>query len=232
MCDQFNLNESTIVDTEALTREAGLPLTKFTHEETGIRFGVTYDRLETDKSKYKNSKIIFLVRDPKDTIVSFYFQATKRRGQTHINNISELIRDDFLGIKKILKFHKIWYDNQKIPKDFLLIKYEDLKKDTLGNLKKVMEFLEVKNLRDDLIENAVEFSSFERMKKMESSKQFKEKALMNPGNPEDKDSYKVRKGKVGGYVDYLSAEDIAYIDKAMEEIGCPFYGKHVEKQQQ
>ena len=35
--------------------------------------------------------------------------------------------------------------------------------------------------------------------------------------------FKVRKGKIGGYVDYLSQEDIAYCNKLLSDPGSPFY---------
>ena len=48
----------------------------FDHEDSG---GLSaYDALETDKTKYKNEKVLFLVRDPRDVMVSYYFQMTRR----------------------------------------------------------------------------------------------------------------------------------------------------------
>ena len=35
---------------------------------------------------------------------------------------------------------------------------------------------------------------------------------LRPADPHNPESFKVRRGKVGGYVDYLSSEDIAYVD--------------------
>jgi hypothetical protein len=37
-----------------------------------------------------------------------------------------------------------------------------------------------------------------------------------PSDSDNPDSYKVRRGKVGGYSDYLSAEDIAYCDEVLK----------------
>ncbi len=44
-------------------------------------------------------------------------------------------------------------------------------------------------------------------------------------------SYKVRKGKVGRYMDYLSERDIDYVNNLINKIGCRFethpYYKHI-----
>jgi hypothetical protein len=47
----------------------------------------------------------------------------------------------------------------------------------------------------------------------------------------DPESYKTRRGKVGGYVDYLTAEDIAFIDQTVNEFGCPFLRQYYEEKQ-
>ena len=52
------------------------------------------------------------------------------------------------------------------------------------------------------------------MKKMEASRQY-DPQLLQPGDVSDPESYKVRKGKVGGYADYLASDDIEYATQAM-----------------
>ena len=46
---------------------------------------------------------------------------------------------------------------------------------------------------------------------------------MTPRRSQDEEASKVRRGKIGGYVDYLSPEDCAYADGVMNELTCPFY---------
>ena len=97
------------------------------------------------------------------------------------------------------------------PNDFLLIRYEDMKKDTYKELKKVTSFLGMET-DDYIIKEAVKFGSIDNMRNIEKSDIFKDNRL-RAKNPKDKESYKVRKGKVGGYKDYLTKEDIEYIKK-------------------
>src|SRR3990172_11645288 len=72
-------------------------------------------------------KVIFLVQNVKDILVSFYFQVTKREGN-YTGNISDFIRSDLYGIKKILTFYNIWHENRTVPKEFLRFRYEDMHK--------------------------------------------------------------------------------------------------------
>jgi hypothetical protein len=44
-----------------------------------------------------------------------------------------------------------------------------------------------------------------------------ESVRLRPGNVDDPESFKLRKGKINGYVDYLTEDDITYIDKIIKE---------------
>src|SRR5688572_14287085 len=79
--EHAKLNENLILKTPKLTAAVGLPITRFTHDDASLNAAQHYNTLETDKSRFRNQKIIFLARDPRDTIVSCYFQATKRINQ-------------------------------------------------------------------------------------------------------------------------------------------------------
>jgi hypothetical protein len=60
------------------------------------------------------------------------------------------------------------------------------------------------------------------MKKMEEMRHFLNKKLQ-PGDSEDEDSFKVRRGVVGGYREDLSLEDCQYINDVIQEMGCAFF---------
>ncbi|MEQ9371898.1 MAG: sulfotransferase domain-containing protein [Coleofasciculus chthonoplastes F3-SA18-01] len=136
-------------------------------------------------------------------------------------SISEFIRSDIYGIKKIVTFYKIWLDHKTVPKDFLLLKYENMHKDTSEVLRSLLSFTGVQNVPENTIETAVNFSDFENMRKLESLQKFS-KTSMQPGDTNDEESYKVRKGKVGSYLEYLSQDDMNFINQVIEEAGHPF----------
>jgi len=209
-----------MLDPFALTEQAGLRLTKFTHDISSLEAGSDYRKLKTKRSSYRGKKVIFLARNVKDVLVSSYFHATKRKNIFQ-GTISEFVRSNRYGAKKIVTFYNIWHANRTVPDEFLLITYEDLHMNTKEVLIKVLKFMGLENVDDTIIENAISFSSFKNMKKMEKEKVFSN-SKMACGDENDQDSYKVRKGTVGGYKEYLDDEDITYIDDVIKEFGCSF----------
>lgn len=220
LCDKYKLPEELMLDPYTLTSKAGVLRTKFTHDVSSHVAGNDYRKLKSDKKIYKDKKVIFLVRNIKDVLVSAYFHTTKRKNLFK-GSISEFIRNNKYGAKKIVTFYNIWQANMNVPSDFMLVRYEDLHADAKGVLSGVLKFIGVEDVQKNILEDAVAFSRFENMKKLEKSKVFKS-FKMNPGNENDLESFKVRKGKVGGYKEYLSEEDIKYIDGVIDEMGCPF----------
>jgi hypothetical protein len=196
----------------------------YSHDETSHAERISLGDLSRSKDKYRNKKIIFLVRDPRDTVVSGYFQAVKRIN-VYNGPISEFIRDEKHGIEKILEFHHIWFNNRLIPKDFLSIRYEDMHADCISVLRKIMDFLQIRHISEDQLKESIQFAEFENMKKLERQGFFSNKygSILSPANINDEESFKVRKGKIGGYVDYLNQDDITYCNKYLSDPGSPFY---------
>ena len=190
--------------------------------------------LETNKDKFRGKKVIFLVRDPRDVIVSSYFEAVKRgqmfgknpyqTREAHFDgNLSEFIDRQHGGFDTILKFYNIWAENRSVPEGFLLVRYEDLKQDANGELERVLEFLGLENVSDETIDEAVYFGSFENMHRLEENGRFKS-GILKPADKEDMDSYKTRKGKIGGYQDYLTEDEIRRLNAKMHQTLNSYYG--------
>ena len=222
VCRKYGLDENLMVNTYKLTGAAGLSPVIFTHDDSSIKHGHRHDRLETDKSRYRNQKVIFLIRDPRDVIVSCYFQATKRIHK-YKGSISDFIRSDHYGITKLLNFYNIWHENRHVPEAFLLLRYEEMQADPFHALKTALDFIGIQDVKKEIIENAVSFSSFNNMKKMERAGRFQENK-MKPGNADDTESYKIRKGKIGGHTDYLNEEDIKYLNSKISVLLSDTYG--------
>jgi len=93
---------------------------------------------------YRRAKVIFLVRDPRDVIVSHFHQITKRtKKPMYFSSISEFVRHETFGFNRIIQFYNLWYNQRKISKDFFLVKYEELKNNGENELKKIFNFLEI-----------------------------------------------------------------------------------------
>jgi hypothetical protein len=118
-----------------------------------------------------------------------------------------------------------WRDRlEKHPACFWL-SYEALKHDTLKTFLGVMRFLCPEGVNEDLARQAVVFAEFENMKKMEADGAFGSK-IIRPGIPSDPDSFKVRKGKVGGYVKHFSSTDLQRLDREVAKLH-PFFNYRV-----
>ncbi|UCC55109.1 MAG: sulfotransferase domain-containing protein, partial [Gammaproteobacteria bacterium] len=77
---------------------------------------------------------------------------------------------------------------------------------------------------EEEINDVVEWTSFENMKKLEQNRTFdsgsRRLMIKDPDNP---GAYKVRRGKVGGYTDYFDEQEQKTIDKLIARI-APVYG--------
>lgn len=217
----FNLANADILELHQLgTLHPDIPKILVSHDD-GPQWKRP-DELVESKKKYKKKKVIFLVRDPRDVLVSSYFQKKKRRN-AYDGEMSDYVYEEVGSLKTLLQFYNIWAENRHIPKDFLLVRYEDIQTNPPRELRRVLDFLDLRTISDDVIAEAVRFASFDNMRKMEKEGRFRSPKL-RPVDSRDKESYKTRQGKVGGFVEYLSKEEIEYINRKMDQMLSSFYG--------
>lgn len=169
----------------------------------------------------RRKKIIVVVRDPRDTVVSGYFQATKRSRRKKDLQMDEWIRMPTRGVGAIVAVMNEWRSRLRDHSGCLWVRYEDMKADAVAELRRVAEHLGVP-VDESKLREAVEFARFENMRKMEESGRF-ESRILQPRDATDPDTYKVRRGKVGGYRDYLDEDAVAYVDARLRDLD-PFFG--------
>ena len=169
---------------------------------------------------YRRAKVIFLVRDPRDVIVSHFHQITKRtKKPMYFSSISEFVRDETFGFNRIIQFYNIWYNQRKISKDFFLVKYEDLKNNGENELKKIFNFLEF-NIDEKIIREVYNKSSATKMR----NKELVNKLSGFNDFGKEINHLKVRKAKVGSYLDELSQSDIDYCNYLLKNLqGFKYY---------
>lgn len=179
------------------------------------------EAISGDKSVYYHRKVIYLVRDPRDVVVSMYFQRSKR-DTGYQGSLMDFIKDDIYGLNTIIRFYNVWA--AALPKidQSLLLKYEDMRADPGEILKSLLEFTG-HSPDPAMIQNAVDASSFERMKKMEQNDEH-DRSWLKAGNVQDEESFKVRRGKIGGYIDYLEDDEIATVNRLIGETLAPDFG--------
>jgi hypothetical protein len=161
-------------------------------------------------SKFSSKKIILLVRDPRDVLVSNWYHLTFRYS-IYKQDLSEFIREDLLGVEKIIHFMNLWVDQKASLKDLLIIHYENMKFDTETEVKKVLGFIGEKEIDPARLKNAIADTTFEKMRKMEALGQHNPFSV--PSNLHDWRSFKCRKGIVGDWRNHLNHEDMAFLDE-------------------
>lgn len=213
------------------------------------------EELETSKRRYKDKKVIFLARDPRDVIVSSYFETMKRShlfrrqgvgsdalsanaalplgsaagpdqpGETSAFNgtLPEFIHRRKGGFDTILRYYNIWAENRTTPRDFLLVRYEDMRQNTARELRRVLDFLGLTEVSEATLNEAVEFASFENMRRMEAEGRFQDR-MLQPADQADPESYKTRKGKVKGFVEYLNEREITTLNQKLAADLSDYFG--------
>ena len=215
--------------------DSELPVINFSHDD--FPHLKPYTDLQEDKAMYKHKTVVLLVRDPRDVLVSYYFQYTKRGDKERANDagfngtLSDFIRYEIGGSRSLVGFYNIWARNREVPKRFLLLRYEDFQANVRKEFVKLIKFLGLPDLGQAAIDDAVSFGSFDNLRRLEETNALKSFRL-EPPKDGDREGYKIRRGVVGGYTDYLNEEDIAFIERFLDaELADDymFYKRSVQK---
>jgi hypothetical protein len=135
--------------------------------------------------------------------------------------VTEVLRDERFGIRSIIEIMNQWLEEFSGRSNFILIRYESLRAAPENNFRELLLFLSGGEPDTVAFRAALDFSAFENMKKLEAAGAFESK-ILRAGNVRDPESFKVRRGKVGGYEEYLSTEDQQYAAEAMQELDLRF----------
>ncbi len=158
-------------------------------------------------------RVVYLERDPRDVMVSLYWQVTGRF-RTFFNyegSISEFIRDDYFGAHNLHRFRLMWAEIVR-ELGFLAVSYEACHADSVATLERILAYYELDATRPAVVA-AADSATFDKMKAVEQSNSFPEPWLApKNGFP------KVREGKVGGHRHALSQEDIVYLDSVFAPV--------------
>jgi hypothetical protein len=170
---------------------------------------------EPNSATYRRA--IYLVRDVRDVALSEYAYE-KNRGVGR-KLLDDYLKDMLLGRKR----HGSWQDHVQSWLDsplasdgnLLLIRYEDLRRDSVAMLMKLVNFLGVAVDRST-VEKAVANTSLERMREKEDRLYKQENYSAVPRRPlrgTQPNERFVRSGKVGGWQEQLSQEQLRLIEQ-------------------
>jgi hypothetical protein len=153
---------------------------------------------------FRKLKAMQVIRDPRDVMVSYFFYLRGRQSSSQ-NQFSDFIRNPKHGLQAWFVYHKSWE-----RKDKAVFRYEDLMCDDLKQFVRMVSFLEV-DVPESLIQEAVMRSRFKEVKSIE----------IEYGNPKCEeyvdDSAFTRKGVIGEWKRYFTADDICGYQKLVSE---------------
>ena len=182
----------------------------------------------------RHKPVLFLARNPIDIAVSWFHQFTKRqsRAKQELINHSianpidrrtvqmwEFVRHSDIGLPSLIEYQNTWARNVQALEQGMLVRYEDLRAEPVPTLQKVMQLMG-EQFSDAEICAAVEWGSFENLQKLETSGTFSQGG-MKLVNREDPSTFKVRRGKVGGYREDFEAHQVAELEALVRDTILP-----------
>ena len=172
-------------------------------------------------SELGRARIILLIRDPRDAFVSHYVQLTRPTAdapdELKGRPVGEMLRDRLLGIRQIVRTMNDWLAEFGDRPNLTLVRYEDLRSRPAEHFGRVLAAIGEPKLSQPHFDAALQFSEFGNMQKMEAAASFDSK-ILQPRDMNDPESFNVRRGKVGGYREYLSTDDQKYAADALREL--------------
>jgi len=219
---RYGLPESQLMefaDFHAVNAE--IPKILFTH---GHYLAETVERTPS-----AGPRILLLVRHPCDIAVSQYFHFTKRtkaykrelHGMDSSGDVDmfEFVMQSPMGLPEIVAYLNEWEGRLRGRTNALVVRYEELRAEPEKQLAGICGFFGLPFDAGE-IERAVEFASFESLKEKERTGFFAGGRLA-PTDPDDPDSYKVRRAKVGGYRDYFDETQLGEMEAFLAERLAP-----------
>lgn len=153
----------------------------------------------------KFARVLYIIRDPRDVYVSYFFYLQKKLPKEH--------QDINSFIKNINQYNISWEDHvqswmKNLSVEHMFVRYEDLKLNPFEKLKEISTFCNLQT-DDSLLKSSIEKSSFNSMSKIED-----EKGRPFTNEEDAKKSTKfVRSGKSGGWKEHLDLDIQQYIEK-------------------
>jgi len=229
---KYQLPEDSVLGFNNFSKlDKRIPHIFFTHDHVIRHYSGNLDT----KKDFFNKKIILLVRDPRDVVVSMYHQWSHRADPNKRALYSELdpvddvtlfefATNDHHGIPRNIRFLNSWYNDLDRFDNILVVHYENLRQSTRETVKQILEFMGA-SVSDEEIQDIVDYADFSNMKKREQNQSFKtsSKRLFSQDSDTRK-TLKTRRGKVGGFIDYLTPEQITAINKQIDSELSPYYG--------
>jgi hypothetical protein len=236
---RHGLPESRLINTDEFARKVpGIPRLAATngHYSYESEVGKLLAAGAPD-NPLRHKPVLFLARHPIDIAVSWYHQFTKRQSrakQELINHFIDhpidkrtvsmwdFVRHSDIGLPSLIDYENAWTANIKALEHSLLVRYEDLRAEPTANLMKIVRLMG-EQFTEDEVREAAEWGSFDNLRKLEAKGTFKQGG-MKLRDADDPSTFKVRRGKVGGYRDDFDPEQVAELERLVCQSMTPELG--------
>ncbi|MEM9254127.1 MAG: sulfotransferase domain-containing protein [Pseudomonadota bacterium] len=185
----------------------------------------------------RHKPVLFLARNPIDIAVSWYHQFTKRQSRAKQELINhwidtpvdrktvamwEFVRYSDIGLPSLIDYQNTWVRNiADLPRG-MLTRYEDLRAEPVSTLHSITQLMG-EQFTEEEIRAAVDWGSFDNLQKLETQGTFSQGG-MKLVNANDPSTYKVRRGKVGGYREDFNPEQVAELEALVRDNILPELG--------
>lgn len=162
-------------------------------------------------------RVIYIVRDPRDVAVSYYFHQIKFRNIEKSVSLDSYVESFIVGEPD--RFGSwgenvgSWLGARQKDDGFLLVRYEDLLLNPINEMKTIADFFRIDKTEQKL-QQIVDMSSLTNMKEMERISGKHWEALKKTRN----DMAFVRSGKSGGWKELLSKNSSTKIVRAWTDL--------------
>lgn len=223
----FDLADEWTVETEKLApAHPEVPRVRWHHDDGAILLenGTRPDPRALfrygGRWRYRHAHVALLVRDPRDVVVSYYHQVTKRseRPMHFEGGLSAFVRDPLHGFERVVRYYRLWAGAHFIPRRFLLVRYEGLVHGGPGALGEVVRFFGIEEPRGEALEAAWMEGAAGNMRQLERAGAVHGMR----GFGDDPDALKVRKARIGAWREELPPEDVAYCNERLARVPSMF----------
>jgi hypothetical protein len=192
---------------------------EYTHFGAGVALALPVEELVPSPWWVARRPTLLLVRDPRDTLVSSFHQATRRR-KVYAGTLTDFVRDPRFGIEKVVRWNLMWAQLARVEEGIALTSYEALRAEGPALLGEIARHLGASPSAAAL-EAAWKSAEFDAMRKRERSGEVerRHRHILGMRTPGDPNSAKVRRGVIGGYRDELTPDDADYCDRVVASHG-------------
>lgn len=203
------------VDLDLLTGRGELPPIAFLHEHIDVFEDVAAPPRLLNEGLLRRRRLLVLVRDPRDTVVSYWYQKRLRERRPVPDSLELFAACPVYGVERISQSTSLLLDlYEDHPGDRLLVSYEDLVREPVRSLTTVLRFalagrpLDASRRRKALAASRLRnIRSWERnLSPREARGRYHGRFGPPAGGPLEDGHFKVRQGRVGAFREEMSPE--------------------------